>query len=74
MHTSAPNRQVSITFNRWEVIVLTNKQTPLKTSTSLHYATLVGNNSLCSRAEMLALYTYAKSSIAQKGDDRHDTL
>jgi len=40
------------TFNRSEVIVLTNKQTnwqtnkqtPLKTSTSLHYATPVGNN------------------------------
>jgi len=34
-------------FNRSEVIVLTNKltnkQTPLKTSTSLHYATPVGN-------------------------------
>jgi len=29
-------------FNRSEVIVLTNKQTPLKTSTSLHYATPVG--------------------------------
>jgi len=28
-------------FNRSEVIVLTNKQTPLKTSTSLRYATLV---------------------------------
>jgi len=31
-------------FNRLEVIVLTNKQTPLKTSTSLRYATPVGNN------------------------------
>jgi len=39
------------TFNRWTVIVLTNKQTdklankqtPLKTSTSLRYATPVGN-------------------------------
>jgi len=29
------------TFNRSEVIVLTNKQTPLKTSTSLRYATPV---------------------------------
>jgi len=36
------------TFNRSEVIVLTNKltnkQTPLKTSTTLRYATPVGNN------------------------------
>ena len=31
------------TFNRSEVIVLTNKQTPLKTSTLLRYATPVGN-------------------------------
>jgi len=30
------------TFNRSEVIVLTNKQTPLKTSTSFRYATPVG--------------------------------
>jgi len=30
------------TFNRLEVIVFTNKQTPLKTSTSLRYATPVG--------------------------------
>jgi len=29
------------TFNRSEVTVLTNKQTPLKTSTSLRYATPV---------------------------------
>jgi len=36
---SVPNRQVSSP----EVIVLTNKQTPLKTSTSLSYATPVGN-------------------------------
>jgi len=38
------------TFNRSEFIVLTNKltdkQTPLKTSTSLRYATPVGKNSL----------------------------
>jgi len=27
------------TFNRSEVVLLTNKQTPLKTSTSLRYAT-----------------------------------
>jgi len=41
---SAPNRQVSLsfTFNRSEVILLTNKQTQLKTSTSLRYATPVG--------------------------------
>jgi len=36
------------TFNRSQVIVLTNKltnkQTPLKTFTSLRYATLVGNH------------------------------
>jgi len=36
------------TFSRSEVIVRTNKhtdkQTPLKTSTALHYATPVGNN------------------------------
>jgi len=31
------------TFNRSEVIVLTNKQTPLKASTSLRHATPVGN-------------------------------
>ena len=31
------------TFNHSEVVVLTNKQTPLKTSTSLRYATPVGN-------------------------------
>jgi len=31
------------TFNSLQVIVLTNRQTPLKTSTSLRYATLVGN-------------------------------
>jgi len=30
-------------FNRSEVIVLTNKQTPLKATTSLCYATPVGN-------------------------------
>jgi len=33
------------TFNRSEVIVLTNKQTPLKTFTSLRYATPVSNHS-----------------------------
>jgi len=33
------------TFNGSEVIVLTNKQTPLKTSTSLRRATPVGNDS-----------------------------
>ena len=32
------------TFNRSEVTVLTNKQTPLKTSTSLRYATPVGKH------------------------------
>jgi len=31
-------------FKRSEVIVLTNKQTPLKTCTSLSYATPVSNN------------------------------
>jgi len=31
-------------FKRSEVIVMTNKQTPLKTSTSLRYATPVSNN------------------------------
>jgi len=30
------------TFNRLEVIVLKNKETPLKTSTSLRYAMPVG--------------------------------
>jgi len=37
-------------FNRSEIIVLTNtptnKQTPLKTSTSLRYATPMGNDSV----------------------------
>jgi len=49
MHLTAKFRRP--TFNRSEVIVLTcrqtdkpkNKQTPLKTSTSLRYATPVGN-------------------------------
>jgi len=34
------------TFNRLEVIMLINKQTPLKTSTSLRCATPVGNGNL----------------------------
>jgi len=32
------------TFNRSEVIVLPNKQTPLKTSTSLRFATPMGSD------------------------------
>jgi len=40
------------TFNRSEVIVLTNKQTPLKTSTSLRYAKPVGNQLVTSSREM----------------------
>jgi len=47
------------TFNRSEVIVLTNrqtdKQTPLKTSTSLRYATLVGNNLYSGRTSQWCL-------------------
>jgi len=46
------------TFNRSEVIVLankqTNKQTPLKTSTSLRCATPVSNNDIQPSIEMLA--------------------
>jgi len=44
-------------FNRSEVIVLTNKQMPLKTSTSHYYATLVGNNH-----KTMKLYTKTEST------------
>jgi len=49
LHLTAKFRRS--TFNRWKAIVLTdklkNKQTPLKTSTSLRYATPVGKIWLC---------------------------
>jgi len=42
---NAPTAKFHPTFNRSED-VLTNKHTPLKTSTSLRYATPVGNDYL----------------------------
>jgi len=56
-------------FNRSEVIVLTNKQTPLKTYTSLHYATPVGNNAWA--CMVTALLTLMCLKINQLHVDMH---
>jgi len=60
-------------FNRSEVIVLTkktNKQTPVKTYTSLHYTTPVGNN--VSACEVTALLTLLYLKRNQLHADMHN--
>jgi len=65
-------------FNRSEIILLlnkhtdnlANKQTPLKISTSLHYATPVSNNVLV--CELTALLTLLHLTNNQLHADMHD--
>jgi len=75
---SAPNRPAKFhhpTFNGSEGIVrtnrqtntLTNKQTPLKTSTSLRYATPVGNQYYC-----LAVCSMQITTL--RSDERRDEI
>jgi len=54
------------TFNHSEVIMLTNKQTPLKIFTSLHYATPEGNKGKCKYIRQTNRWTAVSDYAANK--------